>query len=420
MSNAAVLDEDTDTANGADEDSSIRAGTSGAGAKARPRTRTWLVATVGALSVAGAAGWYVAHRGLESTDDAQIDADVVSIPSRTSAAIAKIYFTENQHVKAGDLLAELDAAPAQARLAQAEANLAAAIASADVADADAHVEATNARANKSAAQASLSGAASAATATHDQIAEAEAQVASAQAHFEQAHSDLDRAQRLADSGAIAKASLEQETTAFTAANASLAQAKAHLGSLRTSTTQAVSRVDEANAKVRQTTDVDVFITQAEARARAAHAQVATLQAARDLAALEVSYTRIVAPEDGYVSKKTIEVGQMVSPSQPIVQLVPEHTWVTGNFKETQLATMKAGQRARVSVDAYPGVTLDGEVESFSAATGARFSLLPPDNASGNYTKIVQRVPVRIHVQHAPGNVVLRPGMSVELTVDTRS
>jgi membrane fusion protein (multidrug efflux system) len=182
----------------------------------------------------------------------------------------------------------------------------------------------------------------------------------------------------------------------------------------------VSRVDEANAKLRQTTDVDVFITQAEARARAAHAQVATLKAARDLAALEVSYTRIVAPEDGYVSKKTIEVGQMVSPGQPIVQLVPEQTWVTGNFKETQLATMKAGQRARVSVDAYPGITLDGEVESFSAATGARFSLLPPDNASGNYTKIVQRVPVRIHLQHAPGNVVLRPGMSVELTVDTRS
>jgi membrane fusion protein (multidrug efflux system) len=375
---------------------------------------------VGAAAAAGVVGWQLTHRGLETTDDAQIDADIVSIPSRTSAAIAKIYFTDNQRVKVGDVLAELDAAPASARLAQAEANLAAAIANADVADADARVESTNARANKSAAQASLSGAASAATATRDQIAEAEAQVVSAQAHFDQAKSDLDRSRRLEESGAIAKASLEQQETTFSAATASLAQAKAHLGSLRTSTTQAASRVDEANAKVRQTTDVDVFITQAEARARAAHAQVATLQAARDLAALEVSYTKIVAPADGYVSKKTIEVGQMVSPGQPIVQLVPEQTWITGNFKETQLSAMKVGQHARVSVDAYPGVELDGDVESFSAATGARFSLLPPDNASGNYTKIVQRVPVRIHLKSTAGAVVLRPGMSVELTVDTRS
>jgi membrane fusion protein (multidrug efflux system) len=411
MSNAAVLGEQgsEQARKAANESTRLRA-----------KSRTWIFALSGAAVAVGAGTWFAAHRGLETTDDAQVDADVVSVPARTSATVAKVYFVDNQHVKAGEVLAELDSAPAQAKLAQAEANLAVATANAEEADVDGRVAETNARANKSAAQASLSGAASAATGTRQQIAEAEAQVASARARFEQAESDLTRAKRLADSGAIAKASLEQDQTAFDAGRAALAQATAHLASLQTSTSEAASRVEEAHAKLRQTTDVDVFIAQAQARARAAHGRVAALTAERDLAALELAYTKIVAPADGYVSKRTIEVGQMVSAGQPIVQLVPEQTWVTGNFKETQLAHMKAGQHARVSVDAYPGVVIDGEVESFSAATGARFSLLPPDNASGNYTKIVQRVPVRIRFGSPRSGAVLRPGMSVELTVDTRS
>jgi membrane fusion protein (multidrug efflux system) len=409
MSNAAVLGEEG-------ERSPV---VTGEVSKAKG-SRSWRYALIGAVAAVGAGAWYVAHRGLEATDDAQVDADVVSIPSRTSATVTKVNFVENQRVKAGDVLAELDPSPAQARLAQAEANLESASAQTDAADADARVAETNARTNKSAAQASFTGAASAATTTREQIVEAEAQVAAAKARFEQAKTNRERSKRLAETGAIATATLDQDQTAFDAADATLAQTTAHLASLRSSTNEAVSRLEEAHAKVQQTTDVDTFIAQAHARARAAHAQLAALTAARDLAALDVSYTRIVAPSDGYVSKKTIEVGQMVSVGQPIVQLVPEQPWVTGNFKETQLAHMKAGQHARVAVDAYPGVAIEGEVESFSAATGARFSLLPPDNASGNYTKVVQRVPVRIHIDSAPSGVVLRPGMSVELTVDTRS
>ena len=147
--------------------------------------------------------------------------------------------------------------------------------------------------------------------------------------------------------------------------------------------------------------------------------MATAEAARDLAALDLSYTRIIAPRDGLASKKSVITGQMLSLGQPVVQIVPiDDVWVTANFKETQLNKMRAGQSATVSVDAYPGLKLSGSVQSFSGATGARFSLLPPENATGNFTKVVQRIPVRIHLE-APQDRPLRPGMSVEVTIDTR-
>jgi membrane fusion protein (multidrug efflux system) len=160
------------------------------------------------------------------------------------------------------------------------------------------------------------------------------------------------------------------------------------------------------------------VRQARARAAVAHAQVDTAKAARDRAALDLGYTKIFAPSAGVVSKKSINVGQSVASGQAIVQLVPEERWITANFKETQLAHMKVGQPAHFTLDAYPGVTLDGDVLSFSGATGARFTLLPPDNATGNFTKVVQRVPVRIRVRDVPEGISLRPGMSVNLEIDT--
>jgi len=388
---------------------------------AAKKRRTWLLLPI--LAIAGSsigAGYYVSHRGLETTDDAQIDADVVSVPTRASGVVTKVLFTDNQVVKSGDVLAELDAEPAKARLAQAEASLTSARATADAADADARVAETNARGNKHVAEAQMQGANSSVSASQGQIAEGEAQIASAQATLLKANLDLARTKSLVQAGSLATAQLEAAQATYDTANAQLAQAKAHVASLRSSAAQAASRVKEANAKLEQSNDVDVLIEQARARARTAHAQVATLEAARDLASLDLQYTRIVAPQDGVVSKRTIAVGQMVQPGQAIVQLVPtEAVWVTGNFKETQLTKMHAGQHAHISVDTYPGVTIGGEVESFSAATGARFTLLPPDNATGNFTKIVQRIPVRVHLTDVPAGVVLRPGMSVDLTVDTR-
>jgi membrane fusion protein (multidrug efflux system) len=388
--------------------------------KKKSRKTLTVMASIGLVAALAGTAYYAAHRGLETTDDAQVDADIVSIPARTTSTVVAVHFVENQAVKAGALLVELDPEPAKARLAQAEANLEAAKANADAADADAQVTGTTAVGNKSVAQAQVQGAASSATATKQQIAEAEAQALSAQASFDKAKVDLDRSKALAASGSISKADVERDQTAFDTANASVAQAKAHLATMRASTDQAYSQVQVASAKLKQTTDVDVLVRQARAKAQSARAQVATAQASRDLAALDLAYTKIVAPSDGIVSKKTVIVGQMISPGQGIVQLVPvQRDWVTGNFKETQLANMHVGQLAEVELDTYPGVKLHGEVESFSAATGARFSLLPPDNATGNYTKVVQRVPVRIHLRDVPEGLVLRPGMSVTLTVNTR-
>lgn len=394
--------------------------TGSAAVTTEPRSKRGLVlGLVAAVLLAGGGIWYVTHHGLENTDNAQIDGEVVSVPARAGGVVIKVAFIENQRVKSGDLLAELDPAPAQARLAEAEANLFAAEAQADAADATAHVAETNAVGDKSVADASLVTAAVGAASTSDQIKEAAAQLESSQTSLAQARLDHERAQRLLDTGAISKAEFDRADTQFKVAQSSVDVAKARLTSIKASAAQAQSRVVEAKAKAKISNDVDTQIKLAQARAKAAHAQVDTAKAARDLAALDLSYTKIYAPSDGTVSKKSINVGQMLSPGQSVVQLVTDKLWVTGNFKETQVANMRVGQPASVEVDAFSGKPLEGEVESFSGATGAKFTLLPPDNATGNFTKVVQRLPVRVRLHDVPPGIALRPGMSVDLTVDTR-
>jgi membrane fusion protein (multidrug efflux system) len=392
-------------------------------ADAPPRASRKRVVAFGVLGAAavGAGAWILAHRGLESTDDAQIDAEVVALAARTSGVVVKVSFEDNERVEAGRLLVELDPEPMKARLAQAEANLEAARATAAAAETDARLAAMNAKASNHAASASLSAASAGATASRDQIAEARARVRAAETALAQSKTDLDRVQRLAQSGALSQAQLDQAKTTNETAQANVAQAQASLSVLESSAAQAMSRVGEASAKVEQTRDVDSFVALAEARARGARAKVAELEAARELAALDLSYTKIVAPQAGLVSKKNVSVGQTLAGGAPIAQLVPsaKGMWVTANFKETQIGRMRTGQPVEIHVDAAPGQTLRGSVESFSAATGSRFALLPPDNATGNFTKVVQRVPVRIHLAGVPDSVVLKPGMSVELSVDTR-
>ena len=378
-----------------------------------------ILGLLAAVVMGGGTAWYVTHHGLENTDNAQIDGDVVSVPARVGGVVTKLAFTENQRVKTGELLAELDSAPAQARLAEAEANVLSAQAQADAADATARVSETNAVGDKSVADASLVTAAVGAAGSSDQIREAAAQLDSAQSSLAQAQLDHGRAARLLETGAISKAELDRSDTQLKVAQSSVDVAKARLTAIKSSAAQAQSRVVEARAKAKISNDVDTQIALAQARAKAAHAQVETAKAARDLAGLDLSYTKIFAPHDGVVSKKAINVGQMLSPGQAIVQLVTDKLWVTGNFKETQVAKMRVGQTARVEVDAFSGTEIEGEVESFSAATGAKFTLLPPDNATGNFTKVVQRVPVRVRLHELPAGFALRPGMSVDLTVDTR-
>ena len=372
-----------------------------------------------ALAIVGA-GYYVMHRGFEDTDDAQVDADVTAIPAQTAAVALAVHFVENQVVKKGDLLVDLDDAPTRTRLAQAEANYQAALSLAAAADSDEKVTELNVRTNKSAAKAQVLGASSGAVGTKEQIAEAESGVVSAQASFDKAKLDLDRGKQLISSGAIAQQQLDNFQTAFNTAQANLNQAKARLDTMRANTTQAYSQVQMMSARYEQVSDTDVLLAQAKAKADTAHAQAEVAKAQRDQAALEHSYTKIYAPVDGTVSRKTVEVGQMTALGQGIAELVPSTPpWVTANFKETQLTHMKPGQPVKLEVDSYPNLDLHGEVESLSSATGARFALLPPDNATGNYTKIVQRLPVRIKITDLPQGVSLRPGLSVDAVVDTR-
>ena len=387
---------------------------------ARPASRSRTVVAVFALVAAsGGTGWYVAHRGLETTDDAQVDGEVVAVPARLGGTITRAHFVENQHVKAGDLLAELDDAPATAKLAEAEATFAAAKATAEAMDAEVQVADANAVGNKSVAEAGLRTASVGVTSYSDQIQEGEADVKTAEASLAQATGDYERAKSLFASQSIAKAEMDRVETAHDVAESNVAAARARLATFRESANQAKSRVVEASARVKQSSLVEPLVHQAQARAEASHAQAETARAARDLAALDLSYTKILAPHDGVVSKKTINDGQSISPGQAIVQLVTPQIWVTANFKETQLGSMRVGQPAEFTVDAYGGAAFTGDVESISGATGARFTLLAPDNASGNFTKVVQRIPVRVHVHDAPAGLFLRPGMSVDLTVDTR-
>ncbi len=385
---------------------------------ARPQRR-YVIALVSAAVVAAGGGWYATSLGHESTDDAQIDAEVVAVPARTSGVVKKLDFIENQQVHAGDILAELDDDAPRAELAQAEAALVAAQAAADAADADDRVATTNAFGNKGAADASLVTAAAGALSANDQIREAEAGLQAAEASRLQAQSDKNRAISLSAAGALPKAALEQAETALSLAVSNANVARARLATLRTNVKLAAGRVAEAQARATQSGNTDALIAQAHARALSAHAEVAKVQAGRDLAALRLSYTRIVAPHDGVVSKKALAEGQNVQAGQAVVQLVTPGVWVSANFKETQLENMRVGQPVTLSVDAFPSATIRGEVESFSGGTGSRFTLLPPDNASGNFTKVVQRLPVRIRLTDIPSRVTLRPGMSVDVRVNTR-
>lgn len=313
-----------------------------------------------ALAVAALLGygvyWY-ATRFDVSTDDAQVEADTVPLAPRVGGVVARVMVLENQPVKKGDLVVVIDHEDFAAKLRQAEA------------------EAEIAR-----AQAAAAGA---------QVGSAEATLHRASAEAEKAGADLGRAVILRKGEAIPPEKLD-------AANA----------------TAAVTRAGVASARAQYAA--------AEAQAKLAGARVKAADASLELARLQLSYTKIWAPQDGVVSKLAVHEGQLVAPGQPLVELVPNATYVVANFKETQVGAMQPGQRAVVEVDAYPGLKLEGRVESLSGGTGARFSLIPPDNASGNFVKVVERVPVRVAwTKSPPPDVRLRAGLSAFVTVHTR-
>ena len=370
-----------------------------------PAARGVLVLLALVIVVAGAWVWHY-YSIRESTDDAQIDGYIYPVSARVSGTVIKVNFDNNMYAEKGAVLVELDPTDYQVALQRAQADLADTQATAQAARTNVPITHTGTSSQLSAAQAAL------ATAQKEELA-ARAQVADAEAKYKKAASDLRRMQQL-----ITKDEISQQQ--YDAAVSAEQAGKATVDSRRADVAAAQSRVVQAQANVRATETGPQQVAVMRSRAGAAEAAVQRAQAAVAQAQLNLQYTTIRAPVSGVVSQRNAEVGQTVQAGQPLFGIVDlDNIWVTANFKETQLKNMHPGQPARISVDAYDR-TYSGHVDSIGGATGARFSLLPPENATGNYVKVVQRVPVKIvfdkgqDPQHR-----LRPGMSVVPTVITK-
>ncbi|WP_159978994.1 MULTISPECIES: HlyD family secretion protein [unclassified Novosphingobium] len=340
------------------------------------RTRAILI-VVAIVALVAAGLWYWRHKTygqyFEETDDAQIRADAVAIAPKVSGYVTEVLVDDNQDVKQGEALARIDPGDYDAKVAQARAQIAQAVAGAE-----------NARAGIAEQQAA--------------IVQAQAQLAAARTKAAHDAAEVARYAPLAASGAETRQQLDQLRLAAAQSAQQLRQQQAAL-----------------EMQKRHVMGIEAQVRQAEAQGQGARAQL-------DAAGIDLSATRLTAPVAGRIGDKTVRIGQFVQAGTRLMSVVPlSKLYVVANFKETQLALMRPGQPAKISVDALSGVEVDGRVASVSPGTGAQFSILPPENATGNFTKIVQRVPVRLVIE-APASArqVLVPGLSVKVTVDTRS
>jgi membrane fusion protein (multidrug efflux system) len=380
--------------------------------------RGYVIVGIAAVALAvGIGGYVLLTEGKEATDDAQVSADIVPIGTRVAGQVVNVDIKENQLVKKGDPVAEIDDADYVAREKQAQAEVATAEAQAQAADAQVQVIEATSRGGLASARAMVSGSSAGVSSAAAQTEAARAALNRSDVDVRKAELDLNRAKELRQANALPPQAVDNAQAAFDSAKAAVAQAKAQLALAEQSRNAALAQVSEAQGKLSQSAPVDAEIATARAQADLAHARVASAKAQLDLASLQRSYTRIKASSDGIASKLTVHPGQLVSIGQPVVELVPTSTYVIANFKETQVGKMRVGQKAEIEIDAFPGRKLTGEVESLSGGTGSSFSLLPADNATGNFVKVVQRVPVRIAWKNLPGDVPLRAGLSADVTVE---
>lgn len=378
--------------------------------------RAFLVLGALIVLVVGGIGLYAyATRGQEGTDDATVEADVVAITPRVAGQVAELVVHDNQAVKRGDPVLRLDNADLLTRRAQAKADLLTAQAQAAGARAQQHVVAATAHGQLQSARAGVSASMAAAHAAEAQIVAARAAHSRALAEVEKADRDLARANELVAVDAIARQQLDAAQLGSEAAHAALRQALANITVAEEAKRTAEGRIGEAEARVAQTTPVAPQIEAAASAASLADARVASAEAALKLIELQLSYTTVTAPADGLITQMSARVGSLVQVGQPLAQLVPIETYLVANFKETQIDAMHPGHRAEVEIDAFPGRTFEAEVDSLAGGTGSRFSLIPPDNASGNFVKVVQRVPVRLKWR-TPPDVPLKAGLSADVTV----
>ena len=358
----------------------------------------------------------------EDTDDAQVNGHLIQVSSRIAGHVLKVDVEENQQVKQGDVIAELDPRDYQVAVENAQAALQVAQANAVAANVNVPITTVNAGSNLRSAGADVSGTQAGVEQAEQQLEAAHAMVAQAQANFIKAQADLERYKPLVAKDVISKQQWDAAVAQADATKAAVADAQANEKAAADGVRAAHDKETQSQAQLKYAETGPQQVAAQSARAKAALAQVAQAQAQLDQANLNLSYTKIVAPAAGIITRKSVEVDQNVSSGQNLLTLVSlEDLWVTANFKETQLRHMSAGQPVEIAVDAT-GKKYSGKVTQIGGATGSVLSLFPPENATGNYVKVVQRLPVRIDftdLKDEDPNHLLRPGLSVEPKVTVK-
>jgi len=383
----------------------------------RRNRRAYLVFGVAvATGLAAWGGYALLTRNVETTDDAFVEADVVALSPRVGGQVLRVDVIDNQLVQKDDVLIEIDPAPYQARVKQAEADVAVAQANAQAAEAEVTISTASAEGGRTAAQAGVRNATIDIGGADAQVSAADASLERSEAQVREAEADLERARQLAKSGAIPDAELDHREREAEVARAQLSEAKARLSLAQEQARIARSRVAETKGRLRQNEPVSALLGRSKAQLELARARVKSAEASLDLARIDFEGTRVVAAATGRVTRLATRPGQMVQPGQLLLYLVPEERYVVANFKETQVGRVQPGQAVEIEADAYPGRVFRATIDSLMAGTGSRFSLLPADNATGNFVKVVQRIPVRIAWEGEPPGVMLAPGMSVFVKV----
>ncbi|HYL05186.1 MAG TPA: HlyD family secretion protein [Thermoanaerobaculia bacterium] len=385
--------------------------------------RARVAAAVGVVVLARAGVLYWLHsRQYEDTDDAAVDGHIHPVSARINGTVAWVnpQVEENRYVTAGTVLVEIDPADFKAAAASAQAEVERLRANAAASNAEVPVQSANAIGQLHAAEAAVAQARQAVGTESANQEAAKARADQAQATYARAEADRQRYSNLLAKQEISRSEYDQRSTDARTAQGALEAAKSEVVAATARVAQARANVAQQQANLGRASTAPQQIAEVRARSGSANADLAKAEAQLETAKLNVSYTRIVAPVSGIVGRKNVESGQRAQPGQELMTIIQlDDVWVTANFKETQLRLIRPGQPATVHVDSY-GIDLPGHVESIAAATGARFSLLPPENATGNFVKVVQRLPVRIRLDHGQDpRSQLRPGMSVDVRVKVR-
>ncbi|MEI9953525.1 MAG: HlyD family secretion protein [Pseudomonadota bacterium] len=386
----------------------------------RSRAKIVLPALIGVAALVGGAV-YLHGKGKESTDDAFVESHVANVAPRVQGQVLHVLVHDNQAVNAGDVLVELDDRDATAREHAAKADLESAEAALAAANAQLTLAQHSVDAGLRQAKGGVTQAFAMSGSSKAQIDQARADLVAAQSRSALTGVELARTVKLNKDGAVAQAELDRNKAEDDQAQAAVDQAKARLAVASVGLVNAGGGIESAQGRLAAAQTGPDQVLVAAAQVDVAKARVEQAKAALEQAELNLSYMKVRAPTRGVVSRRSVEPGQLVDPARPLLALTElDDSWVVANFKEDQIGSLRVGQPAQVTLDAFSGRKLSAHVDSFSGGTGSRFALLPPDNASGNFTKVVQRVPVLIRIDDKPQDIVLRPGLSAFVTVRTDS